>query len=157
MSERERENRERDRYRYRYDIDIDRKKEVSPFGGAPRRFYDDFHKNRVMVNIKKTKRKTYAALKEILAREGKSFSAWVLDNAESYVVLHEAGNPQQRIDTVLKIGKAYHAPGRICGFKDCMRDAVGVALYIPRGEEYGYCSVHIKDIKEHIDLWKVLK
>jgi hypothetical protein len=95
--------------------------------------------------------------KATLKREGKSISNFLFEQLESYYRLHEPGNPQQRLDTILKIGKAYHAPGRICGFKDCMRDAIGVALYIPRNEEYGYCSVHSKLIKDNDGLWKVLK
>jgi hypothetical protein len=150
----ERESREieRDREReYRY-IDIDIYTQ-----GRPRLHSDEKHKRLIQVYVNRNKRLIYETLKAILTREGKSFSSWVFDHAESYVRLHEPGNPQQRLDTLLKIGKAYHSPSKICGFKDCMRDAVGVAFYVPRNEEYGYCSIHAKDIKDHADLWKVLK
>jgi hypothetical protein len=96
-------------------------------------------------------------LQTILKREHSNFSQWVRDQTESYVRLHEPGNPQQRIDIILKIGKAYHAPSKICGFKDCMRDAIGAAIFLPRNETYGYCHKHLKEIKENCQVWKVLK
>lgn len=125
--------------------------------GRKRNYFDEKHIRIVQIYINKHRRGIYESLQEILKRDGKSFSSWVLDYAQDYVRLHEPGNPQQRLDTILKIGKAYHSPSKICGFKDCMRDAVGVAFYVPRNEEYGYCSIHAKDIKDHADLWKVLK
>jgi hypothetical protein len=128
-------------YRHRHiDIDIRHRKKKE------RRFY-----------VPATFENTFDMLQNILKREHSNFSQWVRDQTESYVRLHEPGNPQQRIDTILKIGKAYHAPGKICGFKDCMRDAIGVALFLPRNEEYGYCSKHLKHIKENCQVWKVLK
>ena len=127
-------------YGYRHiDIDIDRRKKKE------RRFY-----------VPSSFECTFDMLQSILKREKSNFSKWVREQTESYVRLHEPGNPQQRLDTILKIGKAYHAPGRVCGFKDCMRDAIGVAVYIPRNEEYGYCAVHGKTIKDYADLWRVL-
>jgi hypothetical protein len=39
---------------------------------------------------------------------------------------------------ILKIGKGYNSPCKICGFRDCMHDAVGVAVYLPLNEEFGY-------------------
>jgi len=148
LSGEEGEDREEE-YRY-IDIDISRL-------GRPRQNSDEKHERLIQVYVNKNKRSTYKVLLSILQREGKSFSAWVFDNAETYVRLHEPGNPQQRLDTILKTGKAFHSPSRICGFKDCMRDAIGVALYLPRNEEFGYCSKHSQDIKEHIEFWKVLK
>jgi len=37
---------------------------------------------------------TLKELKEILKREGKSFSEWIRENAETYVNMHRRGNPQ---------------------------------------------------------------
>jgi len=36
----------------------------------------------------------YEKLDKILTREGRSFSAWVLDQVQEYVRVHEIGNPQ---------------------------------------------------------------
>ena len=102
-------------------------------------------------------RPTWQTFRQICIGEGTTASQKLVEYITDYVTLHEPGNPQQHLDTILKIGKAYHSPSKICGFKDCMRDAVGVAFYVPRNEEYGYCSIHAKDIKDHADLWKVLK
>ena len=52
---------------------------------------------------------TITKLAEILEREGKSVSQWILDNAESYVRLHEPGNPQQTLTYIIKNGKPYRA------------------------------------------------
>jgi len=48
-------------------------------------------------------------LEEILKREHKTFSQWVRDQVKPYVELHRPGNPQQRIDTIMRIGHAYRA------------------------------------------------
>lgn len=59
---------------------------------------------------------TFQRLEKILAREGSSISHWIQQNAINYVRLHEPGNPQQRIDTILKNGQAYRAkPLCSCG------------------------------------------
>jgi len=61
---------------------------------------------------------TLKKLREILKREGKTLSEWIRDHAIEYVRLHEPGNPQQRIDTIMKLGKAYRAvPFCKCGKK----------------------------------------
>ena len=53
---------------------------------------------------------TLEKLDEILRREGKrTFSDWVREQISIYVRAHEPGNPQQRLDTVMRIGHAYRA------------------------------------------------
>jgi hypothetical protein len=145
VESRERVEREEDReeeYGHRHmDIDIKNKRRTKV-----RRFY-----------VPTKFENTFNMLQSILKREGINFSQWVREQTEGYVRLHEPGNPQQRLDIILKLGKAFHSPSKICGFRDCMRDVVGVALYLPRNEEYGYCLVHARLIKENSDLWKVLK
>jgi hypothetical protein len=86
--------------------------------------------------------------KQLFKREGQSISQYFLDQLESYIRLHEPGNPQQRLDTILRLGKAYHAPSPICGFKDCMRDVVTVAIFVQNKKEYGLCEKHKKEAEE---------
>lgn len=130
-------------YRHRHiDIDIEtRDKRKS----RERRFY-----------IPASFENTFDLLQTILKREHSNFSQWVRDNAESYVRLHEPGNPQQRLDTILRLGKAYHAPSRICGFKDCLRDSVTVGVFVQNGKEYGLCHKHLAEAKDCPRSWKFL-
>ena len=48
-------------------------------------------------------------LEEIVKRENRTFSEWVREAANSYVRLHEPGNPQQLLTTIMEIGHAYRA------------------------------------------------
>ena len=96
-------------------------------------------------------------VKGILAREGSSLSKFIIEKFEEYYRLHEPGNPQQRLDTIMKLGKAYHAPKPICGFKHCFRDVVGVGVYVPNGKEYGLCTTHLDEAKElGPKVWRIL-
>ena len=124
--------------------------------GRPRQHSDEKHKRLVQVYVNRAGSLLYENLKVILKREKKSFSSWVLENAESYVRLHEPGNPQQRLDMIMRLGKAYHAPSRICGFKDCMRDSVTVGVFLQNGKEYGLCKKHLQEAKDCGRSWKFL-
>jgi len=127
-------------YRHRHiDIDIRHRKKKE------RRFY-----------VPASFENTFNLLQTILKREHSNFSQWVRDNAESYVRLHEPGNPQQRLDMILRLGKAYHAPSRICGFKDCLRDSIAVGIFIQNGKEYGLCEKHLEEAKDCGGSWKFL-
>lgn len=139
---------EREEYRY-IDIDISTQ-------GRPRQHSDEKHKRLVQVYVNRQGQLLYENLKEILKREKRSFSSWVMENVESYIRLHEPGNPQQRLDTILRLGKAYHAPSRVCGFKDCLRDAVAVGVFVQNGREYGLCPKHLKEAKDCKGSWKFL-
>jgi len=92
----------------------------------------------------------------VLRREGKSISNFLVEQLEAYYRLHEPGNPQQRLDTILKLGKAYHAPCRICGFKDCLRDSVAVGLFKPNMTEYALCKLHYAEAGMSSGLWQIL-
>ena len=127
-------------YRHRHiDIDITKKRKKE------RRFY-----------IPQSFEFTFGTFLEILHREGCSLSKWLREEIESYVRLHEPGNPQQRLDIIMKLGKAYHAPSKICGFKDCLRDAVAVGLFIPNNKVYALCQKHLGDAKDQRSMWKIL-
>jgi tRNA-dihydrouridine synthase len=88
----------------------------------------------------------FGKLKQIAKREGRPVAEVVRELVEGYVRLHEPGNPQQRLDVVLKTGKAYHAPSPICQVRDCMRNIDKVLAYRPsRKSEYkevGMCAKH---------------
>ena len=96
-------------------------------------------------------------LKAILKREGSSLSKWIRDNAEHYVRLHEPGNPQQRLDTILKLGKAYHADGPICGFKDCLRNAIAVGVFLPDKKTLHLCTIHLRAVQDDHRNWNILQ
>jgi predicted DNA-binding protein len=93
--------------------------------------------------------------KEIAKREGKSVSQLIREFLESYIHLHEPGNPQQRLDTIIRLGKKYVAP-KVCMVKDCMRDAVAVATYLNDGKDYFLCEEHLKEIGEYRN-WRFKK
>jgi len=106
--------------------------------------------------LKEDNRENYERLVDILDRENKSFSDFVFEHVASYVRLHEPGNPQQRLDTIIRLGKSYHAPTKICGFKDCKRVAVAVGLFKPNQKEYALCSRHLAEAKENRPSWTML-
>lgn len=91
-----------------------------------------------------------------LKREKSSISRFLIEKLEEYWTLHEPGNPQQRIDVILRLGKAYHAPSPICGFKNCYRDAVAVGHFKPNGRDYGLCVKHKGEAQENPQAWMIL-
>ena len=103
--------------------------------------------------LKREDLETWKILKDIAKREGRSVAQVVREQVESYVRLHEPGNPQQRLDTVIRLGKKYVAP-KVCGFKDCLRDAVAIGVY--QGEEYALCKNHLNQIGG-LPNWKIKK
>lgn len=85
---------------------------------------------------------TLTQMREILKRESvgkpkeKSLSEWIREQIAEYVSLHQSGNPQQRIDTVLKIGKAYHAETcQMCGSKP-------TRFGLKNDVWLGFCAIH---------------
>jgi hypothetical protein len=71
--------------------------------------------------------------KEVFKRENKSLSEYLLNCLSGYVKLHEPGNPQQRLDTIIKIGKAYRAGCCV----DCGRPAE--MQVFKEKEDFLYC------------------
>lgn len=79
---------------------------------------------------------TMKKMQDILKREGKTFSGWVREQVRLYVKLHEPGNPQQRIDTMAKLGTPYKANScQMCSRKPVMSG-------VKNGMWLGYCKVH---------------
>jgi hypothetical protein len=101
--------------------------------------------------LKQEDLETWKTLRDIAQREGRSIAQIVREQVETYVRLHEPGNPQQRLDTIVRLGKKYVAP-KVCDFKNCLRDAVAVGTY--HGEEYNLCQLHLKLLKDSLD-WKI--
>jgi len=88
-------------------------------------------------------------LEAILKREGVTLSAWIRRQTEEYVRLHEPGNPQQRIDTIMKLGKAYRAvPLCSCGRKGSRR------VVTTRNATVYCCSLHMP---HDVLRWKEVK
>ena len=126
-------------YRHRHiDIDIDtdstrkRKRKERRFY-VPWQFEFDFEK-----------------MEKILAREGKTFSKWIREEVTHYVMLHDLGNPQQRIDTIMELGKPYIA-GQ-CG--DCNDKAMYEAVLGTK--KVFLCSFHFSRKKHKLTGWKEL-
>jgi hypothetical protein len=136
--ERELESRE---YRHRHidiDIDIDtdsrrRRKTKARRFYVPWQFEFDFQE-----------------MEKILAREGKTFSKWIREEVTHYVMLHGPGNPQQRIDTIMELGKPYVA-GQ-CG--DCNDKAIYQANLGTK--KVFLCSFHFSRKKHKLTGWKEL-
>lgn len=112
--------------------------------------YIDIEDKQGKFYIPKNQQLTFKKLREILRRERKSLSAWILDNAVSYVRLHEPGNPQQRIDIILKNGQAYRAVP-LCG---CGALATR-EVHLTSNESVFCCSRHMP--KHHVKFFKELK
>jgi hypothetical protein len=91
--------------------------------------------------------------KETAKREGKTMSQLIREFLEQYVQLHEPGNPQQRLDTIVRLGKKYVSP-KVCGFKNCMRDAVALGIY--KGQHYPLCENHLRLVSDALE-WKIKK
>lgn len=127
---------EREQYRHRHiDIDIlDKRKEKKR---KERRFY-----------IPKNFEITFHKLEEILTREGKSVSEWIREQAEPYVRLHEPGNPQQTLPTIMKLGKAYRADScAVCGGKPAYRAIQGKRIFL-------LCESDFEKKKGRLTGWK---
>jgi hypothetical protein len=111
--------------------------------------------DKLTIYIPKSKKPLIQEARRIMKREGSSLSKFLLEKIEQYYDLHEPGNPQQRIDTILKLGKAYYAPKPLCGFKNCLRDSIAIGFYVPHQEKYGLCEKHLAQVKNDSQNWKI--
>lgn len=94
----------------------------------------------VHIYLKPEKEHVYYKIVKILEREGRSFSDLVWERIESYVRLHEPGNPQQTLPEIVRRKKAYVAPKR-CGITNCERECVAVYVH-ESGYEMPVCDYH---------------
>lgn len=69
----------------------------------------------ISLPIDEESQQTITDFKVLCVRDGWSFSKGVMEAIKEYVKNHKKGNPQQRLDKVIKDGKAYVAP-RGCAF-----------------------------------------
>ncbi len=117
------EKRREEEYRHRHiDIDIVPKRQPKE-----RRLYIPFFWEH-----------RFKQLQAILAREGNSVSRWFREQADPYINQHEPGNPQQRIDTIMRIGKPYRAHALCqCGAKASRR------VVLEDGSVIFSCSIHM--------------
>ncbi len=78
--------------------------------------------------------------KKILEREGSSISEFFVKRLESYVNLHDEGNPQQTLTRTLKDEPVYVAPKCfVCG-----AEAVGFVENLKLHRNYPACEKHVK-------------
>jgi len=106
--------------------------------------------DKLMLYVPPVKKDMVKKGKEILKREGKTLSQWFLEQLEQYVNLHSPGNPQQRLDVIVKSGKPYTAP-KTCKF--CNKPPITWAIHVS-GREYPVCQKHAEQLKTH-PKWKV--
>jgi hypothetical protein len=117
-------------YRHRHiDIDIS-----SSSSSRERRFY-----------IPKDFEQTMIELEKILARERKSLSEWIRDQAKPYVNLHSLGNPQQVIERFMD-GKGAYISKDPC-FLGCGRLSSFLASFGNDEKKYKVCKVHANCIR----------
>ena len=76
--------------------------------------------------------------KKIMEREGSSVSKHLREHIANYVRLHEPGNPQQRLDTIVKIGSCYRVNG--CSVPTC--GEAGEYVVFKNGVRVLYCERH---------------
>jgi len=110
------------------------------------------YKDKLMIYVPPQKKTVYQKLREILKREGRSISNFFLEQAETYVRLHEPGNPQQTLPEIMKRKKAYVAPKK-CGFINCERECAAVAVH-ESGYEMPVCSYHMHALSDE-PKWRI--
>ena len=99
---------------------------------------------------------SFEKLAKIAERENRSMTKIIVEMVENYVRLHEPGNPQQRLDTMAKLGHAYHASMfGTCGFKDCHAKAVAKGMYLPTRKLYHLCDVHRVEVQGNRHNWRL--
>ena len=70
---------------------------------------------------------------EIAERENKSMTQLITEFVENYVKLHDPGNPQQRLDTIMELGRAYRA-------NECC--VCGIEAIFEAYDKKRYCKAH---------------
>lgn len=90
--------------------------------------------------------KTWEKLADIAKREGSSRSAIVRRLVKDYVRAHAPGNPQQRLDRIIKTGRPYRWDPKMCGF--CTSHARFIAEHMKGAKRYA-CERHAKLLEQH--------
>ena len=85
--------------------------------------------------------------KEIFKRENSSLSEWFRTTLTEYIRLHEPGNPQQRLDTIMDLGKPYNANKcNMCDSKPAWRGFVGKNVVL-------LCGTHFEGQRKRLSGW----
>ena len=93
---------------------------------------------------------TYEKFKKIMERENVSVSEWIRTAIAEYVRLHEPWNPQQRLDTIMDLGKAYRADQcNMCEAKPMFRCFIGKKSVL-------LCEDHFEQKRSWFTGWKKL-
>ena len=100
------------------------------------------YRNKFTFYVPLEKKRILEKLKEILKREGKSVSQFILEQIEAYVMLHEPGNPQQLLERYVTHSEPYVAPTK-CGFRSCNEPCVAIAVHKKTGYELPVCKFHL--------------
>lgn len=98
-------------------------------------------------------RLTLNKLEEILDREGSNLSKFIREKASEHVRLHEPGNPQQLLTTVMELGKAYRADACI----DCGGPADYEVTETGKKTKFFTCHVHFAQRKPRLKTWRKLE
>lgn len=104
------------------------------------------YKDKCQIYVPPAKKKMLTEVRVMLEREGSSLSKFLVEKAEEYHRLHDPGNPQQLLPVILKLGKAYIAPGPLCEVRDCFRKVAMPLLKTLKTEKIvvGMCDLHGK-------------
>jgi hypothetical protein len=106
--------------------------------------------DKLQIYIPPLKKDIVNKTKELLEREGSSLSQFLLAAIEEYYRLHEPGNPQQRLDTIVELGHAYRVNNcSICG-------AVPYARVNNGQKTYFLCRPHFEHNKKRLTSYKIL-
>ena len=107
------------------------------------------YKDKLTLYIPKTEKEfLIPKAQKIMAREGRTLSNWFLEELQRYVTVHDPGNPQQRIDTILELGKPYNANGCMeCGKKPFVLANSGKKRVL-------LCKTHFEKLKRKLQGWK---
>jgi hypothetical protein len=94
------------------------------------------YKDKLQIYVKPENKEVVAKTKIMLKREGSTLSKFITEKILEYYRTHEPGNPQQRLDTIAKIGHAFRADScQFCGLKP-------VHYGLKNGVWLGFCSGH---------------
>lgn len=92
------------------------------------------------------KKSVWKRFLEVARREGKSGSKLIFEFIERYSETHDLGNPQQRLDTISKVGRAFRAETcQLCSLKP-------TRYGLRNGIWLGYCDAHWN--KRAFEAWR---
>ena len=104
--------------------------------------------DKLTIYLDEETKKLIPKAKEIFSRENSSISEWFRKTLTEYVKLHEPGNPQQRLDTIMDLGKPYNAHKcNMCDARPAFQCFVGKNPVL-------LCETHFESQRKRLSGWK---